>query len=135
MLADFWPAVAELLSLGGSNAHVMMSPPKIRRSWLILACVILYLGLWWLTQSVGAPEVRGGVINGFPKGFTDITYTGGRGVSPPLYVCRAVAWAPFLVRVHYACDSGPLAGVGGHRLYVWFFGSSFRLLEYDHRVA
>lgn len=110
--------------------------PKQKRRWLILTCgVILYASLWWLTHRFGAAQVRSRVVASFPAPFTDVTYTGSRGVSRPFYYCRAVAWAPFLVRVHYSWDKAPLNGAGGRVLYLWFLGPSFRLWEYEHVEA
>src|SRR5262245_52290234 len=94
---------------------------KLRRRWrLILTCaVILYGSLWWLTHKFGIAQVRSRVVASYPASWTDITYTGNRSARPTVYYSRAVAWAPFLVRVHYDWARGPLEGDGGRVLYLW----------------
>jgi hypothetical protein len=115
--------------------HDMVTKTETNVATVILTgAVIIYASLWGLTQRVGAPQVRKIAVDSFhfPASFTDVTHTSSRDVRSPAYYCRAVAWAPFLVRIEYDWESGPLTGDGGRVLYLCIFGASFRLWQYAH---
>ncbi len=104
-----------------------------RRLRLVVAGLVLYGGLWMLTQLVGAPQVRNVIVESMhlPPTYTELPCRTDR-VTGPVYYCTARAYAPFLVRSDYGWVGGPLSGDGGSVLYFWFFSRAFRIQELDH---
>jgi hypothetical protein len=85
---------------------------------------------------VGVTTVSHTVVASMPIrsgwSYTDVARNVRTGKRLPIYYCRAVAYAPFVVRADYGWQSGPLSGDGGSALYLWLFGSVFRIRELDH---
>lgn len=111
----------------------------MQRRWRAGVFVVaLYVLLWSLTHFVGGAAVRKVALDAMPVavsrgGFTDITRREGPvSLGERVYSCRAVGWAPFLVRADYGWGTGPLTGGGGSTLYVWLIGRSFPVYELNH---
>jgi hypothetical protein len=92
----------------------------------ILGAVVLYLGLWGLTQVMGSAQVRAAVAKEYLPGADCPRF--------PACECEAVAVAPFLVRARYLWNSGTLAGGGAKLLYAWFGPARVQLWEWDEIV-
>jgi hypothetical protein len=107
-----------------------------KKLWVLGAFVAGYILLWFLTHFVGMPSVYHAVIGGMPAtssfAYTDVPRRVRTTGDDPIYFCRAVAYAPFLVRADYGWRSGRSAAEGGSALYIWFFGRSFRVRELEH---
>ena len=105
-----------------------------RRRLLALsaAFVILYGGLWYLTDRIGTAQVRAFAVETMhiPSNDADDTHAGRRTPGPG-YVCLSRAYGPFVVRADYGRHGGPLSGDGGSAVYLWFFGHIGRIRELD----
>ncbi|MGA2242014.1 MAG: hypothetical protein ABSH11_08235 [Verrucomicrobiota bacterium] len=102
------------------------------------AAVVLYVGLWFLTDFAGVPKTRTVALRAMrdiPSSWTDISRIPASQTKGPTYYCRASAYAPFLIRVDYGWVSGPLTGDGGSVWYLWIFGAVFRAHEFSHWSA
>lgn len=104
-----------------------------RRLGLVVVAVLLYLGLWFLTHRLGAPQVRAVVVEGMQVSL-DVSRRTGQ-AKDPVYWCSASAYAPFVVHTEYGWQGGPIYGDGGTALYVWFFGRAFRVRELSHWMS
>ena len=96
-----------------------------RRSLRILCAVVLYLGLWGMTQLVGTAQVRAVVAK---------EHLPGAGADcPRLPSCEwdAVAVAPLLIKARYFWTTGNLAGGGAKLLYAWFGPARVRIWEWE----
>jgi hypothetical protein len=88
---------------------------------------VFYILLWFVTHLFGVPQVYRIVKDKIP--------VNAKGASQPSYSCRAVAYAPFLVRGDFAWQAAPLIGEGGSALYLWLFGVTVRVYELEHWLS
>lgn len=116
-----------------------MAPSRnIRRKSLrfLALFVVLYLGLWEFTHLAGMPTVYRTVKASLPVdssyAYTDVPRRVKSGTNGRIYYCRAIVYAPFLVRADYGWQTGSLSRDGGSALYLWFFGFTSRIRELDH---
>jgi hypothetical protein len=89
----------------------------------LFGLLLVYVGLWGLTQVVGSAQVRAAVAERYIP-VADC---------PRLRACHwdAVAVAPFLVKAEYFWDSGTLAGGGANLLYAWFGLVRLQVFEWN----
>ena len=101
--------------------------------------VALYVFFWFVTHFFGVPNVYHTVKSSMPItasfAYTDVPRRVRGSTDGPIYFCRAIAYAPFLVRGDYGWQSGPLSGEGGSSLYLWFCGYTLRIRELEHWMS
>jgi hypothetical protein len=96
-----------------------------RRTFWIPVAVVLYVGLWSLTQFVGTAQVQAMVAK---------EHLPGAGADCPRLLrceCDAVAVAPFLITAHYFWTTGNLAGGGAKVLYAWLGPARVQIWEWE----
>src|SRR3954471_6528018 len=91
-----------------------------KRLVILVGYIVLYLGLWFLTHQVGAPQIR------------TIAFEAMHVPPNSTSSCSSHAYAPFVIRVDYGWHGAPLCGDGGSALYLWFFGRAVLIRELEH---
>src|SRR6266513_616771 len=100
-----------------------MTPRIFSRKWVrvFAGIIIIYIFLWFVTHFFGVPQVYHVLKGSMPVDrtydYTDVkkNVKASRG-GQPIYLCRATAYAPFLVRGDYGWQAAPLIGEGGSNL-------------------
>ncbi|MHC1767019.1 MAG: hypothetical protein AB9869_22415 [Verrucomicrobiia bacterium] len=107
------------------------------KKWLlgIAAATAVYGGLWFVTESLGVPQVRIAAVRAIeqPVLNADSSELSEGFMTGPVYRCSAGAYGPFVVRADYSWENGA-TGESGHTLYLWIPGRTFRLHDVRHGV-
>ena len=99
---------------------------------------LIAVASWLLTQFVGVRQVEKtaiGTMPAFVKSFTRVSRENSHQVVTRHYYCRAIAYAPFLIRADYGWWEGHDVGEGTTAFYLWIFGISIRLREFTDWLA
>ena len=102
------------------------------KKWLLgtSAAAALYMGLWWVTEIYGVPQVRDATVQAMqqPRLKHDGAEPGDDPMEGPFYRCYAGAYGPLVVGADYQWQNGPRSGKGT-ALYLWCFGHTFHIRD------
>lgn len=134
--ADVTPALAPMRTPPPSGE--LRGRSKLLRH--VGLAVVSLGGLWLITGLIGSRDVRQTVVARMhlpepPSEFRDVSSLDkSQRILGNTYYCRTFAYAPLLVRADFGWGAGSLSGTGGSALYLWLFGHSILLVEFNSWV-